>query len=38
MAIVKAIADTHAATLELGAGPDGTGLTVSVRFPGSGAL
>jgi two-component system OmpR family sensor kinase len=33
MAIVKAIADTHGATLELEAGPDGTGLAVSVRFP-----
>jgi two-component system, OmpR family, sensor kinase len=32
MAIVKAIADTHSATLELDAGPDGTGLAVSVRF------
>jgi two-component system OmpR family sensor kinase len=32
MAIVKAIADTHGATLELDAGPDGTGLGVSVRF------
>ena len=32
MAIVKAIADTHGATLELDSGPDGTGLTVSVRF------
>jgi two-component system, OmpR family, sensor kinase len=32
MAIVKAIADTHGATLELDAGPDGTGLAVSVRF------
>jgi len=33
MAIVKAIADTHGATLELDAGPDGTGLAVSVRLP-----
>jgi two-component system, OmpR family, sensor kinase len=33
MAIVKAIADTHGATLELDAGLDGTGLAVSVRFP-----
>ena len=33
MAIVKAIADTHGATLELDAGPDGTGLAVSVGFP-----
>jgi len=32
MAIVKAIADTHGATLELDAGPDGAGLAVSVRF------
>jgi two-component system, OmpR family, sensor kinase len=34
MAIVKAIADTHGATLELDSGPDGTGLAVSVRFRG----
>jgi two-component system OmpR family sensor kinase len=33
MAIVKAIADTHGATLELDSGPDGTGLAVSIRFP-----
>ena len=33
MAIVKAIADTHGATLELDAGPDDQGLAVSVRFP-----
>ena len=32
MAIVKAIADTHGATLELDSGPAGTGLAVSVRF------
>jgi two-component system, OmpR family, sensor kinase len=32
MAIVKAIADTHGATLELDSGPDGTGLAVNVRF------
>jgi two-component system, OmpR family, sensor kinase len=32
MAIVKAIADTHSATLELDSRPDGTGLTVNVRF------
>jgi two-component system, OmpR family, sensor kinase len=38
MAIVKAIADTHGATLLLDGGPDGTGLAVSVRFPGSTAL
>ena len=35
MAIVKAIADAHDATLELDSGPDGTGLVVSVRFPGA---
>jgi two-component system, OmpR family, sensor kinase len=34
MAIVKAIADTHGATLELDSGPDGTGLAVCVRFRG----
>ena len=34
MAIVKAIADTHGATLDLDSGPDGTGLAVSVRFRG----
>jgi two-component system, OmpR family, sensor kinase len=33
MAIVKAIADTHGATLVLGSGPEGRGLAVSVRFP-----
>lgn len=33
MAIVKAIADTHGATLTLDSGPDGRGLAVSVRFP-----
>jgi two-component system OmpR family sensor kinase len=32
MAIVKAIADTHGATLELDSGPAGAGLAVSVRF------
>jgi signal transduction histidine kinase len=36
MAIVKAIADAHDATLELDSGPDGRGLVVSVRFPGAG--
>jgi two-component system, OmpR family, sensor kinase len=35
MAIVKAIADAHHATLELDSGPDGRGLVVSVRFPGA---
>jgi two-component system, OmpR family, sensor kinase len=35
MAIVKAIADTHGATLELDSGPDRAGLAVSVRFPGA---
>ena len=34
MAIVKAIADAHGATLALDSGPDGRGLAVSVRFPG----
>jgi two-component system, OmpR family, sensor kinase len=33
MAIVKAIADSHSATLSLESGPDGQGLAVSVRFP-----
>jgi two-component system, OmpR family, sensor kinase len=33
MAIVKAIADSHGATVELDSGPDGTGLAVSVRIP-----
>jgi two-component system OmpR family sensor kinase len=36
MAIVKAIADTHGATVELDSGPEGEGLAVSVRFPGVG--
>ena len=34
MAIVKAIADAHDATLELDSGREGRGLVVSVRFPG----
>jgi two-component system, OmpR family, sensor kinase len=34
MAIVKAIADTHGASLELESGPDGVGLAVNVRFRG----
>jgi two-component system, OmpR family, sensor kinase len=33
MAIVKAIADAHGATLELESGPEGKGLAVGVRFP-----
>jgi signal transduction histidine kinase len=33
LAIVKAIADAHGATLELGDGPAGKGLAVSVFFP-----
>ncbi|HWW78245.1 MAG TPA: ATP-binding protein [Steroidobacteraceae bacterium] len=33
MAIVKAIADAHHATLELDSGPEIQGLAVSVRFP-----
>ena len=37
MAIVKAIADAHDATLELDSGPTGRGLAVSVRFPGVGS-
>jgi two-component system, OmpR family, sensor kinase len=32
MAIVKTIADAHAATVALESGPDGQGLAVSVRF------
>jgi two-component system OmpR family sensor kinase len=35
MAIVKAIADAHDATLELDSGPEGRGLVVSVHFPGA---
>jgi two-component system, OmpR family, sensor kinase len=37
MAIVKAIADTHGATLELSSGPNGRGLAVDLRFPKTGA-
>jgi signal transduction histidine kinase len=33
MAIVKAIADKHQATVSLDAGPQGSGLTVTVSFP-----
>jgi two-component system OmpR family sensor kinase len=33
MAIIKAIADSHGATLTLEAGPDGTGLAASISFP-----
>ena len=33
MAIVKAIADAHGATLELASGPDDKGLAVTVTFP-----
>jgi two-component system OmpR family sensor kinase len=33
MAIVKAIADAHGATLELESGPEEMGLAVGVRFP-----
>jgi two-component system, OmpR family, sensor kinase len=36
MAIVKAIADTHDATLTLESGPDQKGLMVCVRFPAAG--
>jgi two-component system, OmpR family, sensor kinase len=35
MAIVKAIADTHGATMDLGSGVDGHGLAVSLSFPSS---
>ena len=35
MAIVKAIADTHGATLDLASGPGDKGLAVSVTFPDS---
>ncbi|MGH8208341.1 MAG: ATP-binding protein, partial [Steroidobacteraceae bacterium] len=38
MAIVKAIADTHGATLALDSGPGERGLAVSVRFPAAPAL
>lgn len=33
LAIVKAVADTHGATIELGAGPGEQGLCVTVSFP-----
>jgi two-component system OmpR family sensor kinase len=33
MAIVKAIADTHGATISLDSGPGGRGLSVTVSFP-----
>jgi two-component system OmpR family sensor kinase len=33
MAIVKAIADAHEATVTLDSGPTGVGLAVSVTFP-----
>ena len=32
LAIVRSIADAHGASVELGEGPDGRGLQVSVRF------
>ena len=38
MAIVKAIADVHGATLELASGPDDKGLAVTVVFPTNMAL
>jgi two-component system OmpR family sensor kinase len=38
MAIVKAIADAHGATLELASGPDDKGLAVTVTFPTNMAL
>jgi two-component system OmpR family sensor kinase len=37
MAIVKAIASSHGASLALDEGPDGKGLAVSVSFPGTGS-
>ena len=37
MAIVKAIANTHGATLSLHEGPDGKGLAVSVTFQAAGS-
>ncbi len=33
LSIVRRIADTHGASVQLAAGPDGTGLVVTVRFP-----
>ena len=33
LSLVRAIADLHEATLSLSDGPNGRGLTVSVRFP-----
>lgn len=36
MAIVKAIADSHGATVSLDDGPDGRGLSVAVTFPYAG--
>ncbi len=33
MAIVKTVADAHGASIALGDGPDGRGLTVTVTFP-----
>jgi two-component system OmpR family sensor kinase len=38
MAIVKAIADAHGATIELGGRPEGQGLAVAVTFPPSSLL
>ncbi len=35
LAIVRSIADAHGASVELGEGPDGRGLQVSVRFGAS---
>jgi two-component system OmpR family sensor kinase len=37
MAIVKAIADTHGATVALDSGPEGHGLAVTVSFPSASA-
>ena len=33
LSIVRRIAETHGASVQLDAGPDGTGLVVTVRFP-----
>ncbi|PLY45356.1 two-component sensor histidine kinase [Janthinobacterium sp. ROICE36] len=33
LSIVRRIAETHGASVQLAAGPDGTGLVVTVRFP-----
>ena len=33
LSIVRRIAETHGASVQLAAGPDGAGLVVTVRFP-----